>query len=66
MVVRQVPKDNWCVICDEQLSEVEISHDGSLRVFWSLPGDREICMCRGCFGKLKQMINEFTFEEEQK
>ena len=33
MVVRQVPKDSWCVICDEQLSEVEISHDGSLRVF---------------------------------
>ena len=36
MVVRQVPKDNWCVICDEQLSEVEISHDGSLTaVQWS-------------------------------
>lgn len=44
MVIRQVPKDNWCVICDEQLSEVEISHDGSLRVFWSLPGiEKFVC-----------------------
>ena len=64
MVVRQVPKDNWCVICDEQLSEVEISHDGSLRVFWSNPNDREICLCRKCFNNLKTMINEIDLEDE--
>ena len=64
MVVRKVPKDNWCVICDEPLSEVEISHYGSLRVFWSLPGDREICLCRDCFAKLKQLVNDFKFEDK--
>ena len=64
MVVRRVPRDNWCVVCDNDMAEVEISHNGSLRVFWSLPGDREICMCHDCFRKLKQMINEFTFEDK--
>lgn len=45
MVVRQVPKDNWCVICDEQLSEVEISHDGSLRVFFGVCLEIEKFVC---------------------
>ena len=29
MVVRQVPKEGWCAVCDSQLAEVEISHEGS-------------------------------------
>ena len=64
MVVRRVPRDNWCVVCDNDMAEVEISHNGSLRVFWSNPNDREICLCRKCFNNLKMMINEIDLEDE--
>ena len=29
MIVRQIPKNGWCAVCDEQLAEVEISHEGT-------------------------------------
>ena len=64
MVIRQIPKERWCAICDTYFAEVEISHEGSLRPFWFNPEDGELCLCRECFGKLKQMVNEFTFEKE--
>lgn len=64
MVVRQIMKEGWCSVCDSQLAEVEISHEGSLRPFWFNSDDGEICLCRDCFKKLKRMINDFKFEEE--
>ena len=64
MVIRQIPKDRWCAICDANLAEVEISHEGSLRPFWFNPEDGELCMCHGCFDKLKLLMNDFKFEEE--
>ena len=45
MIVRQIPKDGWCVVCDEQLAEVEIGSNGSLRPFWLKPNDGESCLC---------------------
>ena len=64
MVVRQIMKEDWCAVCDSQLAEVEISHEGSLRPFWFNSDVGEICLCRDCFEKLKRMINDFKFEEE--
>lgn len=61
MEVKRVPNDCWCVICDEQMAEVEISHNGSLKVFWACgPNDREICLCRDCFRELKKKIEDVT------
>ena len=57
MTVERVPKDSWCVVCDMELAEFEISHNGSLRVFWSNADDREICLCHKCFAELKRQIN---------
>ena len=37
MVIRQIPKERWCAICDTYFAEVEISHEGSLRPFWFNP-----------------------------
>ena len=64
MVVYPVCGDIWFVVCDNDMAEVEISHNGSLRVFWSNPNDREICLCRKCFNELKTMINEIDFKDE--
>ena len=66
MVVRRIMKEGWCAVCDSQLAEVEISHEGSLRPVLFNSDDGEICLCRDCFGKLKRMINDFKFEEETK
>ena len=61
MEVRRIEKDRWCVICDNDLAEFEISHNGSLRPFWFNPDDGEICLCKYCFAKLKRQINEISF-----
>ena len=58
MKVERIPKTHWCVICDAQLAEVEISHDGSLKLFWANnPEDREVTLCKNCFNELKQKMN---------
>ena len=66
MVVRQVPKEGWCAVCDSQLAEVEISHEGSLRPFWFNPTDGEICLCRSCFNEMKKLINDFKFDDDKR
>ena len=47
MEVKRIPEDHWCVICDRELAEVEISHNGRLHLFWA-PSmkDRGICLCK--------------------
>lgn len=57
MEVKRIHKDSWCVVCDHELAEFEISHNGSLRPFWCNPNDREICLCKYCFANLKRQIN---------
>lgn len=58
MKVRRVPPDNWCAACDEEMATVEISQDGSFKLFWACgPGDREIGFCDRCFEELKRQIN---------
>ena len=62
MKVERIPKTHWCVICDAQLAEVEISHDGSLKLFWANnPEDREVTLCKNCFNELKQKMNAIEF-----
>ena len=57
MEVKRIPTDSWCVACDKESAEFEISHNGSLRLFWQNPNDREICLCKYCFANLKRQIN---------
>ena len=57
MEVKRIPKDSWCVVCDNELAEFEISHNGSLRPFWCNHGDGEIGLCKYCFAELKRQIN---------
>ena len=58
MEVKRIPTDTWCVVCDNELAEFEISHNGHLKLFWAQdPTDREICMCKYCFANLKRQIN---------
>ena len=58
MKVERIPKTHWCVVCDAQLAEVEISHEGSLKLFWANnPEDGEITLCKNCFNELKQKMN---------
>lgn len=62
MEVKKIKKTHWCVICDAHLAEVEISHEGSLKLFWAHnPEDKEITLCRGCFNELKQKLNAIEF-----
>lgn len=62
MKVERIPKTHWCVICDAQLAEIEISHEGSLKLFWAHnPEDKEIALCRDCFIKLKHRFNAIEF-----
>ena len=62
MKVEKIPMTHWCVICDEQLAEVEISHEGSLKLFWACgPTDKEITLCPCCFKELKRQINAIEF-----
>lgn len=61
MEVRHIPKTKWCCICDNELAEIEISHNGSLRPFWFNPDDGEICFCERCFTELKRQINAIEF-----
>ena len=53
-------------VCDSQLAEVEISHEGSLRPFWFNPDDGEICLCRSCFNEMKKLINDFKFDDDKR
>lgn len=58
MQVKRIPHTHWCCVCDSDLSEVEISHNGSLKLFWACePTDKEITLCRHCFAELKKQIN---------
>ena len=62
MEVKKIEKSHWCVICDERLAEVEISHEGSLKLFWACgPTDKEITLCRDCFNELKRKLNSIEF-----
>ena len=62
MKVEKIEKTHWCCVCDERLAEVEISHEGSLKLFWANnPEDREIILCRECFAKLKHRLNAIEF-----
>lgn len=62
MKVEKIAKTHWCVICDAQLAEVEISHEGSLKLFWACgPTDKEITLCPRCFNELKQKMNSIEF-----
>ena len=36
MEVKKIKKSHWCVICDERLAKVEISHEGSLKIVLGL------------------------------
>lgn len=63
MQVKRIPKkDMWCVVCDNDLAEFEISHNGSLKLFWACnPTDGEIALCPHCFAELKKQINAIKF-----
>ena len=62
MEVKKIKKSHWCVICDERLAEVEITHEGSLKLFWACgPTDKEITLCRNCFNELKRKLNSIEF-----
>ena len=62
MKVEKIPKTHWCVICDERLAEIEISHEGSLKLFWACnSSDKEITLCKHCFKELKKQINAIEF-----
>lgn len=62
MKVKKIAKTHWCCICDEQLAEVEIAHEGSLKLFWACsPTDKEITLCPRCFKELKKQINAIEF-----
>lgn len=58
MEVKKIAKTHWCCVCDQRLAEVEISHEGSLKLFWANnPEDKEITLCQNCFNELKQKMN---------
>lgn len=62
MEVKKIEKTHWCCVCDEQLAEVEIAHEGSLKLFWACgPTDKEITLCPHCFNELKQKMNSIEF-----
>ena len=62
MEVKKIKKTHWCCVCDERLAEVEISHEGSLKLFWANnPEDKEITLCRNCFNELKRKLNSIEF-----
>ena len=62
MKVEKIAKTHWCVNCDQQLAEVEISNNGSFKLFWACnPSDKEITLCRNCFNELKREINAIEF-----
>lgn len=62
MEVKKIAKTHWCCVCDEQLAEVEIAHEGSLKLFWACsPTDKEITLCKHCFNELKQKMNSIEF-----
>lgn len=58
MEVKRIPRTHWCAICDNNLSDFEISNNGSLKLFWACgPHDKEITLCTRCFQELKKQIN---------
>ena len=62
MAVWKIAKTHWCVNCDQQLAEVEIAHEGSLKLFWACGStDKEITLCPCCFKELKRQINAIEF-----
>ena len=61
MEVKKIKKTHWCAICDAR-AEVEISHEGSLKLFWACgPTDKEITLCKNCFNELKRKMNAIEF-----
>ena len=62
MEVKKIKKRHWCVISGAQRAEVEIAHEGSLKLFWACgPTDKEITLCKHCFNELKQKMNAIEF-----
>ena len=62
MEVKKIKKTHWCCVCDQRLAEVEISHEGSLKLFWANnPEDKEITLCHYCFNELKRKMNSIEF-----
>ena len=62
MEVKKVKPDNWCCNCDQKLATVEISNNGSFKLFWACgPQDREFCLCDDCFKELRNKMNAITF-----
>ena len=62
MEVKKIGKTHLCVNCDAQVAEVEISNNGSFKLFWACgPTDKEITLCRQCFKELKKQINAIEF-----
>lgn len=58
MKVKRIPRTHYCVICDDDLAEFEISNNGGLKLFWACgPTDKEITLCTRCFNELKKQIN---------
>lgn len=61
MEIKRIPKTHWCCICDNKMAEVEICHNGSLKLFWACsPEDNEITLCPRCFAELKRQINSIN------
>lgn len=62
MQVEKIPRTHWCCVCDNNLAEIEISNNGSLKLFWACEtNDREITLCKHCFAELKRQINTIEF-----
>ena len=62
MEVKKIEKSHWCVICDAQLAEVEIAHEGSLKLFWACgPQDKEITLRKNRFNELKRKMDTIEF-----
>lgn len=56
----------WCSVCDARTAKWEISHNGSLKLFWAHnPSDPELALCDSCMEKLKRLINEIDLEMEE-
>lgn len=62
MEFKKINKSRWCCICDNAMADYEITNNGSLRPFWCLPSDGEICICKSCaknfFDKMKKVLDK--------
>lgn len=57
MEVRRIPRDSYCVVCDE-IADFEVASNGSLHVFWACSrNDRELTLCRRCARELVDKLS---------